>query len=366
MSCCHDDCCGPGTRWFDDTKCVSNPEGFGFDGVHVPSYENAPCPTNFCCEEDCCNDSQGTIYDPVSGVCYGYPIDFPYVEVRWWFFPIPSPTVLEPPPEDQPAPTPAPTAIKCECPETTLTQEYSRGNNDLGEMITQFGKAKTGKYQYETGKFLLDIVVKSKTCQCTSGKCDGIKTVELKLKITGQGPGGLSSYVLLPGPTPSKATTVTNAANPGPSLDTTVDKVDLPAAKANNKFGMGDTATATDEIPCKVGTHLSRFYIAPASQAGKKGVEPGKDYRPIAYIDVTTVLTEQPVCKMTAKVDAFLLEFLFNYDFSHGGRCPGAPAELGDVKHNGIDTGTTDNIVKKVSENGKAIPGASAFPPQAP
>jgi hypothetical protein len=151
-------------------------------------------------------------------------------------------------------------------------------------------------------------------------------------------------------------------------VETTIDKVDLPAAKAENEFkkaGNEYTARASMTVACGKGSHNKRFYIVPKAQAGKRGITPGSDFNPVAYVDVQLLVTEPGTCQLKLELKAYLLEFVPRYDFTHGGQLPnGARDELPIVEHKGPKAGRTRNIAKLIEEDGKKVD--NPFAPKAP
>jgi len=252
---------------------------------------------------------------------------------------------------------------KCKVLQLTKKQEYSRGNNDLRQIKAQF--AATGKYQYETNKFFLDIVTNN-NCMCSAGgKCTGVIDINATLKIISvtQPAADLSSYVLLCGPTSSVITEEYNKGiKPKPDVKISVDNVALPSVKIKNKFKNTVTkpqewiATATCNTPCSVGKYQRRFYLVHKSNAAttfdtSQGL--------LFFIDCVMEITQPRPCELSLDIKAFLLEYRPGFDFTSGDSAliPGLK-ELPEVTHTHPTGGTTTktrSITKLIKEDGTTI-----------
>ena len=147
--------------------------------------------------------------------------------------------------------------------------------------------------------------------------------------------------------------------------------MDIPAAGAGNTFTEAAgvwTATASGTIPCEEGDYATRFYVVPASVAGTNDVVPGADYKPAFFIDVNTSVMETGDCELGIDLEVFLIEFIPDYDFNHGGAAikggDEAQDELPEVTHNGENAGSTRNIAKKTKEDGTDVD--TAYPAKDP
>ncbi len=267
-------------------------------------------------------------------------------------------------------------AHPCRIAPVTRTEVYSRGNNDQGEMTTQLNK--TGKTQYNTGTFELEFLADPVACLCVQNKCTGVIGLTLSMKIILAGGAAPLGYMMVPGPIPSAPTTpVAGGGVPGPDVNVTIDRIDVPAAAPGNTFVQPAaakaefTANATQYLPCTPGTYARRFHIFPNGLAGVKGVVPGIGPAGLVFfIDVNATVTSTGGCSATIALETFMMEFRLGYDFSHGGALPTAPAELPEVRPTlpaGVAPGVnvnTHNIAKRISTNGTA--SDAAFPPRAP
>jgi hypothetical protein len=282
----------------------------------------------------------------------------------------------------------------CTAPTVVKTQTYSRGNNDLPQMqdqrrkalalaqvfsvlgVAQFlpdwflGALKAGSYQYETVRFRVLYSVDPSDCVCNdAGGCDGDISVNVSLTIrfTTPFPRGAKGYVLVCGPDAKRATTDRNAPGHAQrSADVQIDEVTIPAAKPGNAFVQPNhaapvwVASASCTIPCSPGTYAKRFYLVRAPEAGGAApVIPGEDIGLIFFIDCIVEVTKPRDCELDVKLRAYLLEFRKGYDFTHGGKAPGADAELPQVQYTTNEpprvvneTGTTNSIAKLIEEDG--------------
>jgi hypothetical protein len=292
---------------------------------------------------------------------------------------------------------------KCLAPAILKTQEYSRGNNDLDQMKYQHDSVaalaillnsglgvyvkpwviaaiRRGTWQYETVRFYLNYLVDPKECTCTAtGDCSGEITISVHMAIVFKTvfPGGADGYVMLCGPDAKKETVEIQApGHPPRSVKVQIDKVDLPAAVAKNNFTQPNPAKptwiadASCTMSCTPGKYLKRFYIVRQGMAGQKNVIPGEDYLPIVFIDCIVDVTKTMDCVLDIKLHAFLTEFRPGYDFTHGGRAPGADKELPKIDYTTNEPprvqiqGATSNIAKLIEEDGVGVD--HPFLPKAP
>lgn len=144
-------------------------------------------------------------------------------------------------------------------------------------------------------------------------------------------------------------------------MHVTLEQVDLPARRPGNEFGQPDVtkkeyfAQAHGTVPCTAGTFAKRFFIAPNALGGRAKHRPGGGLT--AFLDVNLTLTESGDCELGSTLQAYLLEFHPTYDFTHGGVCPGADAELPEVRSTLVGGGAAQsrNIAKLVQEDGVAV-----------
>jgi len=260
---------------------------------------------------------------------------------------------------------------KCKVPQITKTQEYSRGNNNSDQIKAQH--AATGKYQYETTRFFLDISTTANCICAEGGKCTGTIDIDatLKIKLITQ-VHNLATWVLLCGPFSTKITEEYNDGNkPRPDIKISVDNAALPAAKAKNKFSNTPakpqewTAKATCNISCDVGKYLRRFYLVKDSAAGTT-VDLSSGL--LFFIDCVVEVTKIKSCELGLSLKAYLLEYRPGYDFTAGDPtlAPGLK-ELPEITHTHPTGGTstkTRSITKLIKEDGTTVD--TPFPPRHP
>jgi hypothetical protein len=249
---------------------------------------------------------------------------------------------------------------QCSAPNVRKVLVYSRGNNDEAEMTKQ--KAATGTYVYETGQFTITILLDAVGCLCDgSGKCAGNIKILVRVKYaesTAYASDPVSAdFSLEEGPAPSAPTKPLPGPPPGGGMDVTMDPPTFGPAVPKNKFSQPDktkrefVADADSSVPCKAGSYHKRFWLNSST------VPPGPGGL-CAWVDCQIDVTEPAACTLDVKLKAYFLEFRENYDFTHGGKVPGADVELPEVRHQetgGKNAGRTRNIAKLISENGTAV-----------